>query len=193
MHAALRALRRTTPSIFQPSPSSLSPLQKSLWLTSHHLFCSRSDSDNDENLRSRSSSSSSEEPGPSGSGGLSDWERGKRAEAQAMSLLRVALDEADENEEGSVFVREEEQKSLRVGIVGAPNAGKSKLTNYLVGSLSYSFTLLLSLFLCPALLIEGNGLSHSNLLSPASTVSGLKHCPIRCGAESGHQWFQGFD
>ena len=53
------------------------------------------------------------------------------------SLLRAALDEADEEGEGigeedRVPVREEDQMSLRVGVVGSPNAGKSKLTNRLV-------------------------------------------------------------
>ena len=50
------------------------------------------------------------------------------------SLLRAALDEADEEGEGigkedRVLVREEDQILLYVGVVGSPDAGKSKLTN----------------------------------------------------------------
>jgi putative protein kinase ArgK-like GTPase of G3E family len=61
------------------------------------------------------------------------WKMDKQAEAQAMALLRIALDEdGDDDGEVNRVVREEDQKSLRVGIVGAPNAGKSKLTNLLV-------------------------------------------------------------
>ncbi|CAM6084195.1 unnamed protein product [Calypogeia fissa] len=62
---------------------------------------------------------------------IQNEEMDRRASAQAMALLRAALDEADE-EEGEVEV--EFQRSLRIGIVGAPNAGKSLLTNQLVGS-----------------------------------------------------------
>ena len=50
------------------------------------------------------------------------------------SLLRAALDEADEEgkgigEEDWVPVREEDQLLLCVGVVGSPVAGKLKLTN----------------------------------------------------------------
>ncbi|XP_051128313.1 GTP-binding protein ERG [Andrographis paniculata] len=54
----------------------------------------------------------------------------------ARALLEVALDE-DEDEDVDVDVvevEEENQKSLSVGIVGAPNAGKSALTNFMVGT-----------------------------------------------------------
>ncbi|XP_010669506.2 GTP-binding protein ERG [Beta vulgaris subsp. vulgaris] len=54
----------------------------------------------------------------------------------ARALLEAALeapDEEDEEEEGMV-VKVEDQKSLSVGIIGAPNAGKSALTNYMVGT-----------------------------------------------------------
>ncbi|CAK7356424.1 unnamed protein product [Dovyalis caffra] len=47
----------------------------------------------------------------------------------AKALLEAALERPDEEEEEEV--REEDQKSLSVGIIGAPNAGKSALTNYL--------------------------------------------------------------
>lgn len=51
----------------------------------------------------------------------------------AKALLEAALaapDDEDDDEE--MAVREEDQKSLAVGIIGAPNAGKSALTNYMV-------------------------------------------------------------
>lgn len=64
-----------------------------------------------------------------------DVETSRRSSAQAMALLRAALDEAeDEDEDGKVEA--ELQRSLRIGIVGAPNAGKSLLTNQLVSSLT---------------------------------------------------------
>lgn len=63
-------------------------------------------------------------------------ERRKRALARA--LLEAALngpDEEDEEEEDEgLVVNEEDQKSLSVGIIGAPNAGKSALTNNMVGT-----------------------------------------------------------
>lgn len=46
------------------------------------------------------------------------------------ALLQAALDPPDKEED--VDVKEEDQKSLSVGIVGAPNAGKSSLTNFMV-------------------------------------------------------------
>lgn len=67
---------------------------------------------------------------------LSAEEKEMRASEIARALLEASLqrpdDEFDEEEEGEV--REEDQKSLAVGIIGAPNAGKSTLTNYMVGS-----------------------------------------------------------
>ncbi|CAI8605397.1 unnamed protein product [Vicia faba] len=57
----------------------------------------------------------------------------------AKALLEAALnnekEEEEEDEDGSLgVVKDEDQKSLSVGIIGAPNAGKSALTNYMVGT-----------------------------------------------------------
>jgi 50S ribosomal subunit-associated GTPase HflX len=54
----------------------------------------------------------------------------QRRRLLAKALLEAALERPDE-EEGEE-VREEDQKSLSVGIIGAPNAGKSALTNFMV-------------------------------------------------------------
>lgn len=68
-------------------------------------------------------------------------EERKRLEAEeeirrrmlARKMLEFALESADDDvEEKPRVVREEDQKSLAVGVIGAPNAGKSSLTNYLV-------------------------------------------------------------
>lgn len=61
----------------------------------------------------------------------------EKRRALAKALLEAALeaagdDEDDKEEDGDSVVKEEDQKSLSVGIVGAPNAGKSALTNYMV-------------------------------------------------------------
>ncbi|AQK40997.1 GTP-binding protein ERG [Zea mays] len=47
----------------------------------------------------------------------------------ALALLDAALEPPDEDEDDLGEVKEEDQMSLSVGIVGAPNAGKSSLTN----------------------------------------------------------------
>ncbi|KAI8555880.1 hypothetical protein RHMOL_Rhmol05G0208000 [Rhododendron molle] len=69
---------------------------------------------------------------------VKEEERKRRAAALARALLEAALDRPDgdeeEEEEGDLVVKEEDQKSLSVGIIGAPNAGKSALTNYMVGT-----------------------------------------------------------
>lgn len=54
----------------------------------------------------------------------------QRRRLLAKALLEAALERPDEEEDGEV--REEDQKSLSVGIIGAPNAGKSALTNFMV-------------------------------------------------------------
>ncbi|CAH8385220.1 unnamed protein product [Eruca vesicaria subsp. sativa] len=56
-----------------------------------------------------------------------------RSRILAKALLEAALESADDElSEGEV--REEDQKSLNVGIIGPPNAGKSSLTNFMVGT-----------------------------------------------------------
>ncbi|XP_050229910.1 GTP-binding protein ERG [Mercurialis annua] len=57
----------------------------------------------------------------------------ERRRILAKALLEAALERPDEEEDDEV-VKEEDQKSLCVGIIGAPNAGKSALTNYMVGT-----------------------------------------------------------
>ncbi|CAK9169861.1 unnamed protein product [Ilex paraguariensis] len=59
----------------------------------------------------------------------------KKGSVLAKALLKAALEQPDEDEGvgESLVVTEEDQKSLSVGIIGAPNAGKSALTNYMVG------------------------------------------------------------
>ncbi|KAK1393652.1 GTP-binding protein ERG [Heracleum sosnowskyi] len=60
----------------------------------------------------------------------------RRAAILARSLLEAALEKGDEEDEevDCLSVKEEDQKSLSVGIIGAPNAGKSALTNFMVGT-----------------------------------------------------------
>ncbi|KAI3455787.1 hypothetical protein Pfo_012450 [Paulownia fortunei] len=61
-------------------------------------------------------------------------EKKKKAATLAKALLEAALDEDDDEDTEEREVKEEDQKSLSVGIIGAPNAGKSALTNYMVGT-----------------------------------------------------------
>ncbi|XP_062196547.1 GTP-binding protein ERG-like [Phragmites australis] len=62
-------------------------------------------------------------------------EEEERSRDVALALLEAALEPPDEDgDEGPGEVREEDQMSLSVGIVGAPNAGKSSLTNTMVGT-----------------------------------------------------------
>ena len=72
------------------------------------------------------------EEGPKGKLRLKEEEDERRRRALAKALLEAALDGGDKEEEeemkGLGMVKEEDQKSLSVGIIGAPNAGKSALT-----------------------------------------------------------------
>ncbi|KAK3121270.1 hypothetical protein QOZ80_8BG0649870 [Eleusine coracana subsp. coracana] len=62
-------------------------------------------------------------------------EEAERSRDVAVALLEAAMEPLDEDEdEMPGEVREEDQMSLSVGIVGAPNAGKSSLTNTMVGT-----------------------------------------------------------
>lgn len=70
----------------------------------------------------------------------------ERKRRLARALLEAALMKPDEEEEEGGAVKEEDQRSLSVGIIGAPNAGKSSLTNYMVSSLPYCQTRFLHCF-----------------------------------------------
>ncbi|KAI3884174.1 hypothetical protein MKX03_013087 [Papaver bracteatum] len=61
-------------------------------------------------------------------------ESSRRAKILARALLEAGMEKSDVEEEEDMTVKEENQKSLSVGIIGAPNAGKSALTNFMVGS-----------------------------------------------------------
>lgn len=65
---------------------------------------------------------------------LKEEEKKKKSRALAKVLLESALEAADDDEDEEIVVEEEDQKSLSVGIVGVPNAGKSALTNCMVGT-----------------------------------------------------------
>lgn len=62
---------------------------------------------------------------------LEQEEKRKRTEILSRVLIDAAVAESDEEDEEEV-VRVEDQLSLSVGIIGAPNAGKSALTNFMV-------------------------------------------------------------
>ncbi|TQD98363.1 hypothetical protein C1H46_015964 [Malus baccata] len=62
-------------------------------------------------------------------------EEEQKSRVLAKALLEAALERADDEESGEEeMVKEDDQKALSVGIIGAPNAGKSALTNYMVGT-----------------------------------------------------------
>ncbi|XP_062012259.1 GTP-binding protein ERG [Rosa rugosa] len=67
---------------------------------------------------------------------LKEEEDERKRRLLAKALLEAALERGDEEESDGEeeVVKEEDQKSLTVGIIGAPNAGKSALTNYMVGT-----------------------------------------------------------
>ncbi|KAL8513256.1 hypothetical protein ACS0TY_019458 [Phlomoides rotata] len=61
-------------------------------------------------------------------------EEKKKAGMRASEFLEAALDQELGKDAEVMEIKEEDQKSLAVGIIGAPNAGKSSLTNFMVGS-----------------------------------------------------------
>ncbi|KAJ6841072.1 GTP-binding protein ERG [Iris pallida] len=62
-------------------------------------------------------------------------EQAERERRLARALLEAAVLPPDADDEGDAGgVKEEDQRSLSVGIIGAPNAGKSSLTNFMVGT-----------------------------------------------------------
>ncbi|CAN4083683.1 unnamed protein product [Withania somnifera] len=66
---------------------------------------------------------------------IREEEKRRKAALLAKKLLEVAIEQPDDdNKEEDEVVKEEDQMSLSVGIIGAPNAGKSSLTNYMVGT-----------------------------------------------------------
>lgn len=147
MHTVTRLLRRTNYRVW----TAPSVLEKSAWSGFDRLFfSSKSESSDDESSATWEKVMAEENdnlPGPSGRGSVKDaewWARDSKAQAQAMALLSAALDEADDDEEPRgegeseepVVISEEDQKSLRVGILGSPNSGKSTLTNYMVSAIA---------------------------------------------------------
>ncbi|XP_020207254.1 GTP-binding protein ERG [Cajanus cajan] len=91
----------------------------------------------DEKYRARADRVVFGEDGPKGKLRLKEEEDERRRRALAKALLEAAVDDGDDEEaegKGAAVVNEEDQKSLAVGIIGAPNAGKSALTNYMVGT-----------------------------------------------------------
>ncbi|CAH1453913.1 unnamed protein product [Lactuca virosa] len=61
-------------------------------------------------------------------------EKRHRAAILSKALLEAAVAPTDEDEDDVEAVKMEDQLSLSVGIIGAPNAGKSALTNFMVGT-----------------------------------------------------------
>ncbi|XP_062192857.1 GTP-binding protein ERG-like [Phragmites australis] len=86
----------------------------------------------DPSLRARADEALFGNNAGSGLGAVGEEEE-ERSRDVALALLEAALEPPDEDE-GPGEVREEDQMSLSVGIVGAPNAGKSSLTNTMVGT-----------------------------------------------------------
>lgn len=72
---------------------------------------------------------------------IKEEEKRRKTALLARTLLEAATERADEEgdeDKEDEVVKEEDQMSLSVGIIGAPNAGKSSLTNYMVGWLVMS-------------------------------------------------------
>jgi len=155
---ALRTLRRTlffpashtpTPLFFsahpQPQPHRDDPTTSadsdSVFDSSHYAL----DTDPgpkprptwDDKYRARADRVVFGDEGPKGKLRLKEEEDERRRRALAKALLEAAVENEDEEEEVEAakgMVKEEVQKSLSVGIIGAPNAGKSALTNFMVRS-----------------------------------------------------------
>lgn len=70
-------------------------------------------------------------------------EKTERATRLARALLEAALEPPDDAED-NMAVEEEDQQSLSVGVIGAPNAGKSSLTNFMVSMDFYPILCLVS-------------------------------------------------
>lgn len=155
---ALRTLRRTfyfpashasTPLFFsaqpQPQPRPDDPTTSadsdSVFDSSHYAL----DTDPgpklgptwDDKYRARADRVVFGEEGPKGKLRLKEEQDEMRRRILAKALLEAAVENEEEDEEvegAKGMVKEEEQKSLSVGIIGAPNAGKSALTNFMVRS-----------------------------------------------------------
>ncbi|XP_047160003.1 GTP-binding protein ERG [Vigna umbellata] len=155
---ALRTLRRTlyfpashapTPLFFsaqpQPQPRPDDPTTSadsdSVFDSSHYAL----DTDPgpklgptwDDKYRARADRVVFGEEGPKGKLRLKEEQDEMRRRILAKALLEAAVENEEEDEEvegAKGMVKEEEQKSLSVGIIGAPNAGKSALTNFMVGT-----------------------------------------------------------
>ncbi|KAM3362745.1 GTP-binding protein ERG [Capsicum galapagoense] len=68
---------------------------------------------------------------------IKEEEKRRKTALLARTLLEAAMERADEEgdeDKEDEVVKEEDQMSLSVGIIGAPNAGKSSLTNYMAGT-----------------------------------------------------------
>lgn len=151
---ALRTLRRTlyspTPAtVFraffsaQPQPHHDDPTDSSVFDSSHYALEAEPTLKPepkptwDEKYRARADRVVFGEEGPKGKLRVKEEEDERRRRALAKALLEAAMDEGEDEEEegkGAGLVKEDDQKSLSVGIIGAPNAGKSALTNYMVRS-----------------------------------------------------------
>ncbi|XP_054809704.1 GTP-binding protein ERG-like [Prosopis cineraria] len=71
---------------------------------------------------------------PQGNLRFREEEEENRRRVLAKALLEASLEKGDSEDEDEHVAKEEDQKSLAVGIIGAPNAGKSALTNYMAGT-----------------------------------------------------------
>ncbi|KAK4347659.1 hypothetical protein RND71_033998 [Anisodus tanguticus] len=90
---------------------------------------------------------------------IKEEEKRRRAALLARTLLEAALERPDEEEgKEDEVVKEEDQMSLSVGIIGAPNAGKSSLTNYMC------------FFDTPGLMLKKSGFPHKDIKARIESV-----------------------